>query len=91
MKEFSNTPEIGIKRMGELNTQPFYEAMKKKYRNEAEAEERASELCSLWEEYLKDPDWHPVRVIEVDGKHKVCPVFEAYLSCDVVNNVSEFI
>ncbi|KAI5670664.1 hypothetical protein M9H77_11028 [Catharanthus roseus] len=70
LKEFSNTPEIGIKRMGELNTQPFYEAMKKKYRNEAEAEERASELCSLWEEYLKDPDWHPVRVIEVDGKHK---------------------
>lgn len=62
--------------MGELDTKPFHEAMKKIY-NEDEADERASELCSLWAEYLKDPDWHPFRVIKVeakdapDGKEKV--------------------
>lgn len=56
--------------MGELDTMPFLEAMKKRY-NEEEAEERASELCSLWEEYLKDPDWHPFKVIMVEGKEKV--------------------
>lgn len=56
--------------MGELDTSPFLEAMKKKY-NEEDAEERASELCSLWEEYLKDPDWHPLKVIMVDGREKV--------------------
>lgn len=56
--------------MGELDSKPFHEAMKRKY-NEEEAEDRASELCSLWEEYLKDPDWHPLKVITVDGNHQV--------------------
>lgn len=57
--------------MGELDSEPFLAAMKRKY-NEEEAEERASELCSLWEEYLKDPDWHPFKVVKAEGKHKVC-------------------
>jgi hypothetical protein len=56
--------------MGELDTGPFHEAMKKRY-NEEEAEDKATELCSLWEEYLKDPDWHPFQVVMVDGKEKV--------------------
>ena len=56
--------------MGELDSKPFHEAMKTKY-NEEEAEDRASELCSLWEEYLKDPDWHPLKVITVDGNYQV--------------------
>ena len=57
--------------MGELDSKPFLEAMKRKY-NEEEAEDRAMELCSLWEEYLKDPDWHPFKITMVEGKHKVC-------------------
>lgn len=57
--------------MGELDNRAFLEAMKKKY-NDEEAEERASELCSLWEEFLKDPDWHPFRVVTVGGNHQVC-------------------
>ncbi|GAV68952.1 XH domain-containing protein, partial [Cephalotus follicularis] len=48
---------IRVKRMGELGSRQFHAAMKRKY-NEEEAEERASNMCSLWEEYLKDPDWH---------------------------------
>ncbi|CAL0308943.1 unnamed protein product [Lupinus luteus] len=67
IKEMPSGGIIGVKRMGELDTRPFLEAMKKKY-NEEEAEDRASELCSLWEEYLKDPDWHPFKVIMVEGK-----------------------
>ncbi|XP_061370207.1 protein INVOLVED IN DE NOVO 2 [Gastrolobium bilobum] len=69
IKEITNRAHIGVKRMGELDTRPFHEAMKKRY-NEEEAEERASELCSLWEEYLKDPDWHPFKVIIIEGKEK---------------------
>lgn len=61
---------IGIRRMGELDTRPFREAMKRKY-NEAEADERASELCSLWEEYLRDPEWHPLKVTNINGNLKV--------------------
>lgn len=67
LKEIGSDARIGIKRMGELDNKPFHEAMKRKY-NEEEAYERASELCSLWEEYLRDPDWHPFKVIPIDGK-----------------------
>ncbi|KAL2539945.1 Protein INVOLVED IN DE NOVO 2 [Abeliophyllum distichum] len=67
--ELSTSGQIGVKRMGELNNKPFHEAMKKKY-NEVEADERASELCSLWEEQLKDSEWHPIKVVEINGKHQ---------------------
>ncbi|XP_061363726.1 protein INVOLVED IN DE NOVO 2-like [Gastrolobium bilobum] len=69
IKEISSRANIGVKRMGELDTRPFLQAMKKKY-NEEEAEDRASELCSLWEEYLKDPDWHPFKIIVIEGEHQ---------------------
>ncbi|KHM99086.1 hypothetical protein glysoja_050156 [Glycine soja] len=71
IKELQSHGNIRLKRMGELDTRPFLEAMKQRY-NEEDAEERASELCSLWKEYLKDPDWHPFKVIMVEGKEKVC-------------------
>lgn len=57
--------------MGEIDSKAFYDAMKMKY-NEAEAHERATELCSLWEEYLRDPEWHPIKVVSVNGNHQVC-------------------
>ncbi|KAG7031607.1 Protein INVOLVED IN DE NOVO 2, partial [Cucurbita argyrosperma subsp. argyrosperma] len=66
-KDLPGRSHLRVKRMGELDTKPFHEAMKKIY-NEEEADERASELCSLWAEYLKDPDWHPFKVIKVEGK-----------------------
>ncbi|OMO59003.1 hypothetical protein CCACVL1_25167 [Corchorus capsularis] len=67
LKEISNRTDIGVKRMGELDSKPFLEVMKRRY-NEDQAEERASELCSLWEEYLKDPDWHPFKRIKLEGE-----------------------
>ncbi|CAN6710249.1 unnamed protein product [Malus baccata var. baccata] len=69
LKEISSSAQIGVRRMGELDSKPFQEALKRKY-NEEEAEEKAMELCSLWVEYLKDPEWHPFKVTTVDGKHK---------------------
>ncbi|CAA2958104.1 INVOLVED IN DE NOVO 2 [Olea europaea subsp. europaea] len=47
LKELSTNGQIGVKRMGELNSKPFHEAIKRKY-NEVEADERVTELCSLW-------------------------------------------
>ena len=67
----SHGGHIRVKRMGELDGEPFLKAMSKIY-SEEEAEDKASELCSLWVEYLKDPDWHPFKVVEVEGgKHQV--------------------
>lgn len=71
IKEMPSRGDIGVKRMGELDIRPFIEAMKKKY-NDEYAEDRASELCSLWEEYLKDPEWHPFKISVIEGKHQVC-------------------
>lgn len=69
LKDFSNRGNIGIKRMGELDSLVFQEACKRKYPEDI-AEDKAAELCSLWDEYLRDPEWHPFRVVGVDGDHK---------------------
>ncbi|CAM8917202.1 unnamed protein product [Rhodiola kirilowii] len=65
----SGPKKIGVKRMGDLDSKPFHEALKRKW-NEDEADERAMELCSLWQEYLKDPGWHPFKMVMVNGGHK---------------------
>ncbi|KAJ8559528.1 hypothetical protein K7X08_003586 [Anisodus acutangulus] len=54
---------ICVKRMGELNEKPFHAAAKKMFNSE-EAAEKAVELCSLWEDHLRDPSWHPYKVIQ---------------------------
>ncbi|KAL0413986.1 UNVERIFIED_CONTAM: protein INVOLVED IN DE NOVO 2 [Sesamum radiatum] len=78
LKEMSTNSHIGVKRMGELDSKPFHDAMKRKY-SEAEADERATELCSLWEEYLRDPEWHPIKVVSINGKHQF-KKFDTYIS-----------
>ncbi|PIN24385.1 hypothetical protein CDL12_02918 [Handroanthus impetiginosus] len=60
---------ICVKRMGELDGKPFYEAAKRKYAGE-DAKANAVELCSLWDEYLRDPSWHPYKVIMIGETHE---------------------
>ncbi|KAM0864825.1 hypothetical protein ACQ4PT_043654 [Festuca glaucescens] len=52
---------IGIKRMGELDEKPFLRACKERYG--AEAETKALEFCSLWQDNLRDANWHPFKVV----------------------------
>ncbi|KAK4434781.1 Factor of DNA methylation 3 [Sesamum alatum] len=63
--------------MGELDRKPFHDAMKRKY-SEAEADERATELCSLWEEYIRDPDWHPIEAVIKEDDEKLRDLRENY-------------
>ncbi|KAL9239646.1 hypothetical protein vseg_013949 [Gypsophila vaccaria] len=65
----SNRTTIGIKRMGEIDEKAFVTACKNKYSDD-EAMIKASEGCSLWQENLKDPMWHPYRIYQIDGKTK---------------------
>lgn len=62
---------IGIKRMGEIDMKPFQNACKKEFSPE-EAEVQATTLCSLWQENLKNSEWHPFKVVDEGGIHKVC-------------------
>ncbi|KQK08773.1 factor of DNA methylation 1 [Brachypodium distachyon] len=60
---------IGIKRMGELDLKSFTVACKHKL-SKQDAEVTAAILCSKWEAEIKNPEWHPFRVVMVDGKEK---------------------
>ncbi|KAI8571553.1 hypothetical protein RHMOL_Rhmol01G0128800 [Rhododendron molle] len=57
----SSQATIGIKRMGDLDSKPFHIAAKRLYGKEADS--KAMELCSLWDAYLRDPSWHPFKII----------------------------
>ena len=64
------TAIIGIKRMGELDEKPFYNACKRKYGGGL----KAAELVSSWQEELKKPSWHPFKVVQDNGEDKVFTV-----------------
>lgn len=71
----SGRTNIGVKRMGEIDMKAFHDACKEKFDNE-EAQIKASELCSLWQDKLKNPEWHPMKMIKVDAdNHKVCSAY----------------
>ncbi|CAI9108601.1 OLC1v1008247C3 [Oldenlandia corymbosa var. corymbosa] len=57
---------ICVKRMGELDEKPFHIAVKRKFPGK-QAAVKVAELSSLWENHLRDPDWHPYKVV-MDGE-----------------------
>ncbi|XP_076943938.1 protein INVOLVED IN DE NOVO 2-like [Bidens hawaiensis] len=67
---------VGVKRMGELDGKPCFDAAKKK-----EVSEYAIKLASLWEDHLRDPNWHPFKVINVKGTIMVITVYSFFFSC----------
>ncbi|XP_019199244.1 PREDICTED: factor of DNA methylation 4-like isoform X2 [Ipomoea nil] len=65
---------ICVKRIGEIDVKPVIRAAKLIYPKE-EALDIAFELRFLWEEYLRDPGWHPFTVIE-NGRKDVWVIDE---------------
>nr|GEV22035.1 factor of DNA methylation 4-like [Tanacetum cinerariifolium] len=55
---------ISVKRMGQLDFKPFIAATKRN----GSSKQETIKLASLWESHLRDPNWHPFKVITVDGK-----------------------
>jgi hypothetical protein len=69
---------IGVKRMGILDEKAFLAACKKKAANDvskkAENYDLGGEsilLLTKWEHEITQPDWHPFKVIDVNGHAKV--------------------
>ncbi|KAK3021814.1 hypothetical protein RJ639_047169 [Escallonia herrerae] len=60
----SSRMNIGIRRMGEIDVKAFQQTCKERFPLE-EAQIKASELCSLWQETMKNSDWHPFKVVIV--------------------------
>ena len=69
---------IGVKRMGVLDEKAFLAACKKKTANDVskkaakyDFEGESALLLTKWEHEITLPDWHPFKVIDVDGQAKV--------------------
>ncbi|CAN6695959.1 unnamed protein product [Malus baccata var. baccata] len=60
--ESTSPAVIGVKRMGDLDCEPFQTACKRKYPTDEAADDQAAMLCSLWEEYLADSSWYPFKM-----------------------------
>ncbi|KAA3481843.1 XH/XS domain-containing protein isoform 5 [Gossypium australe] len=53
---------IGIKRMGELNPEPFLDECKKKFAVDDWCL-KSEQLFSLWQQHIRSPLWHPFKRI----------------------------
>ncbi|XP_076884541.1 protein INVOLVED IN DE NOVO 2-like [Bidens hawaiensis] len=69
----SKTParaHIFVKSMGQLDEKPFIAAAKRHCSNKKQASENSTKLADLWQNHLRDPSWHPFKVITVGGQIK---------------------
>ncbi|CAL9244242.1 unnamed protein product [Arabidopsis halleri] len=70
-EELMKQEKIRVKRMGQLNPEPFLPAVMKKHKvTQSRAEIKAMQLCSVWEANIGDVQWTPFRVDESDGTAK---------------------
>ncbi|KAK6159459.1 hypothetical protein DH2020_006773 [Rehmannia glutinosa] len=67
--ELPSRASIRIKRMGELDSKSFIAAAKRQYMDEEE-DVKAVELCTQWDSYLRNANWHPFKIVpSEDGKN----------------------
>ncbi|KAF8641588.1 hypothetical protein HU200_067779 [Digitaria exilis] len=57
---------IKIKMMGEINCKPFLDAALGEHPSNI-AEDEAVKNCSVWQQKIEDPAWHPYKRITEDG------------------------
>nr|GLL40264.1 protein INVOLVED IN DE NOVO 2-like isoform X2 [Ipomoea trifida] len=59
--------EVGVRRMGEVDQEPFQTVCLRRFGRQ-DWEVKATELNSLWQEKVNNPNWHPFKKIHKDGK-----------------------
>ncbi|MBA0844613.1 hypothetical protein Goarm_023047 [Gossypium armourianum] len=55
-----------VKRMGEIDQKAFEVACSLKFPKE-DRQEMCPKLCSLWQQNVQDPKWHPFKMINIRG------------------------
>lgn len=68
MEEILSGPRtnISVKRMGEIDVKVFQQKCKERFSAD-EADIKALEMCSLWQENMKNSEWHPYKIVAVEG------------------------
>ncbi|KAJ8755540.1 hypothetical protein K2173_019338 [Erythroxylum novogranatense] len=74
-KMLGTRSHVEIKRMGELDSKKFIEICKKRF-PEKDGDIEGTTLCTLWQEKLKDPLWHPYKIIKDEGSSKEIEVVD---------------
>ncbi|XP_010443691.1 PREDICTED: protein INVOLVED IN DE NOVO 2-like [Camelina sativa] len=70
-EELMKGEKTRVKRMGQLNPEPFLPAVMKKFKvPRSRAEVKAMQLCSVWEANIGDGQWSPFKIEESDGTAK---------------------
>ncbi|KAK4711088.1 hypothetical protein R3W88_005601 [Solanum pinnatisectum] len=59
--------DIGIKKFGAIDSCPFRTACKQKFSRQV-AEEKATELCSVWQANVENPKWNPFKTVILTGE-----------------------
>ncbi|CAH1412769.1 unnamed protein product [Lactuca virosa] len=74
MKEIcaSGRVYIGVKRMGGLDAKPFIVDAKKR----CLSREDTVKFLSIWEDHLRDPSWHPFKVITIGDDYKAQKIID---------------
>ncbi|XP_051182357.1 uncharacterized protein [Lolium perenne] len=67
LQKFTNgRANIGVKRMGELDTKVFTNC--RQDLSQEDAHISAASLCSSWQAEITNPMWYPFKVVKVDGE-----------------------
>ncbi|KAF6171272.1 hypothetical protein GIB67_036940 [Kingdonia uniflora] len=60
---------LGIKKLGEIDSKPFQNAYLRKFTPKL-ALIKSKATYSLWESHIKNPEWHPFKIVVEAGKSK---------------------
>lgn len=79
---------VGVKRMGEVDQQPFQDVCLQKFSRE-EGEMRSMELSSLWQNKVNNSNWQPFKKVFKDEKLLVW-LFSSYTSTVFIHVLSQY-